>query len=135
MLKRKLLINDKGFTLVEIIAVLVILGILSVLAVPRYIDLESKAKQKVFAEAISQLTDREILTWSDQKISASGYISDANVFGAIDYSLGPAFRWHGSDPEPSGGTLWFKGDPYWLSRTASTISQPPIWQLNPYFFF
>ena len=131
MLKRKLLQNEKGFTLVEIIAVLVILGILAVIAVPRYIDLESNAKKKAFAKGISDLTDREILTWADQKISASGYVSDAKVFGAIDHTLGPDFQWNPGDPNLSGGTMDFKGESFSLSRTASTRLQPPIWELAP----
>src|SRR4030042_1712847 len=36
--------NQKGFTLIEIIAVLVILGVLAAVAVPRYIDLAAQAK-------------------------------------------------------------------------------------------
>lgn len=38
--------NQKGFTLIEIIAVLVILGLLAVVAVPKYIDLQAQAAQK-----------------------------------------------------------------------------------------
>ena len=130
-LKRTVLYSQKGFTLVEIIAVLVILGILAVVAVPRYIDLTSNAKKNALAKGISDLTDREILTWSDQKISASGYVSDAKIFGAIDYTLGPEFKWNPGDPKISGGILDFKGELFSLSRTASTIYKPPIWRLSP----
>ena len=41
MLKRR---NQKGFTLIEIIAVLVILGILAAIAVPKYLDLQNQSK-------------------------------------------------------------------------------------------
>jgi MSHA pilin protein MshA len=36
--------SEQGFTLIEVVAVLVILGILIVVAVPRYIDLIKQAK-------------------------------------------------------------------------------------------
>lgn len=45
-MKQDILRNQKGFTLIEIIAVLVILGLLAVVAVPKFIDLQDQAAQK-----------------------------------------------------------------------------------------
>ena len=36
--------NEKGFTLIELVVIIVILGILSVIAVPKYLDLKSEAE-------------------------------------------------------------------------------------------
>ena len=44
MLKKKLG-NQKGFTLIEIIAVLVILGILAAVAIPKFLDLQDDSRR------------------------------------------------------------------------------------------
>ena len=51
MLKKR---NQKGFTLIEIIAVLVILGILAAVAVPKYMDLTNQSKNKAASAAVSE---------------------------------------------------------------------------------
>jgi prepilin-type N-terminal cleavage/methylation domain-containing protein len=45
--------NQKGFTLIEIIAVLVLLGILAAVAVPRFFDLQEEAKEKNAQAAVA----------------------------------------------------------------------------------
>jgi prepilin-type N-terminal cleavage/methylation domain-containing protein len=45
--------NQKGFTLIEIIAVLVLLGILAAVAVPRFFDLQDEAKKKNAEAAVA----------------------------------------------------------------------------------
>ena len=128
MVKRTILYSQKGFTLVEIIAVLVILGILAAFAVTRYTDLETNAKQKAFNTVLNEINAREFLNWSDEKISASGYISDTKIFGKMNYNIDPNYVWNPGDPTVSGGTIVFKGEAITLSRTASTREIPAVWK-------
>ena len=51
---KRLLRNQEGFTLVEIIAVLVILGILAAVAIPKYFDLQSEARDKALDAALGE---------------------------------------------------------------------------------
>lgn len=52
--RRSKVCNQKGFTLIEIIAVLVILGILAAVAIPRFMDLTSVASDKAAMQAVSE---------------------------------------------------------------------------------
>ena len=119
--------NQKGFTLIEIIAIMVILGVLSAVAVPRYVDLAANAKQKAIDNLKSEMNARENLTWANEKISESGFVSDEKLFGEIIFDFDPNYVWNPGDPQPSGGTLLFKGESFTFSRIASTNLKSAIW--------
>ncbi len=52
-MEKKLLKNEKGFTLIEIIAVLIILGILAAVAVPKFLSLTEEAERKALEGAVA----------------------------------------------------------------------------------
>jgi len=88
MYKKIISNNQNGMTLVELLAVLIILGILAVVAIPRYIDMESNAQKKALDAGLMELNAREHLTWADQVISGSGYMDDLKIFGIYGLNLG-----------------------------------------------
>ena len=71
--------NEDGFTLIEIIAVLVIMGILAAVAVPKFFDLQQRARRKAIYTAVSELKVRVNQHFASQLL-------DGKTVGAITYS-------------------------------------------------
>ena len=119
---------EKGFTLVEIIAVMVILSVIAAVAIPRYMSLDESARQRAIDAGIAELNGRETLTWSNLKITITGYTDDAALFLLLNTTLGNDYSWEGGPPDESGGTLKFRQSiEVPLSRTESNDIEPGHW--------
>lgn len=115
--------NHQGFTLVEIIAVLLLLGILAAIAVPKYIDLTAEATDKAIDTAIAELNSRENLEWSKAKLK--GTMDDPSIKAAVlNRGLGDNYTITASS---SGATVTFEGKTVTLARTAADEARPALW--------
>lgn len=118
--------NQQGFTLIEIIAVLIILGILAAVAVPKFVDIASAADQRSLDYGIAELNQREAMVWSNAMLSPAGWTGDEGVFAALDPNLGTGYGWAGA-PSRNGGTLRFGSATAVLSRAHSTATAAARW--------
>ena len=130
------LFNRQGFTLVELIAVLLLIGILGTLAIPRYIELDASANLRGVDAAVSELNGREGLIWAEIKttIDYDSATGDDDVWtrmkndpGLAYPDLGDAYEWS-TLPDETGGGLRFRESPeVTLNRMKSSISAPARW--------
>jgi len=121
--------NEKGFTLIEIIAVLVIISVIAAIGFRRLEAVSYTASAKVLEQAVSELNSRELLSWAIIKFSDQGWVTDEALFFQLDKNVGDSYRWV-SGPTQTGGTLQMQSTSVNLARALSTTISAGKWTVN-----
>jgi len=75
--------SKEGFTLIEIIAVLVVLGILAAVAVPKYLDIQDSARVKAAQGAIAEIKGRCSSEYARLLLDSNGNANAATVAAIV----------------------------------------------------
>ena len=121
--------NKKGFTLIEVVAVMVIMSVMVSVGIKKVDVLSHNAVDRVLENGLRELNTRETLVWAEIKLSDGGWMNDSTVFSELDTNLGNEFQWN-VEPNISGGTLSFRLQSIALSRIASTSSTVGWWNYS-----
>ena len=127
MSKKRAGLNQKGFTLIELISVMIIMGVVASVSIQKFDLLSETASQQALYLGIKELNIRESLTWTNLKISNTGYTNDDDLYPLIDTDLGAGYKWN-PGPSISGGTLHFKAHSKTLTRVPSTEKSAAKWE-------
>jgi len=71
--------GNKGFTLIELVMVIVILGILSVVAIPRYINMQKEAQVAAAEGYVGALSSALTMHAADHYLRGTAWIADGDA--------------------------------------------------------
>ena len=119
--------QEHGFTFVEIVSVLVILGIFLTVALPDFFIFQEKVRNKMVDNAIKDLNKREYLIWAIHFESTSDH-DDNVIFSLVNpENIGAKFNWT-KGPSRTGGTIRFGPVLVGVRRTPSEPDSAGIWE-------
>lgn len=110
--------KKKGFTLIEVIAVLVLLGIIAAVALPQYNDLTDEAERSAIEAGVAELNAREAQAWGKALLNPDGFTAPS-----ISTDIGPKYG-------VSTSAVTFGDSSGAITFSAATSEAPANWLLG-----
>ena len=93
--------QQRGFTLIELVMVIVILGILAAVAIPKFVDLKGDANQSVAKGFAGALASAAAINYAANQANATAnplYATCADVAGGLQTALPTGWTVAGTKP-------------------------------------
>ena len=124
--------EENGFTLIELMAMLVIIGVMASVALKKYNNISVSAELRAIEVGISELNSRETLTWASLIINQGKYPGDDAIWAMMTAStytdIGSSYHWDNGPDKDTGGQLSFGSQTISLIREASTLNVAAKWR-------
>lgn len=122
------MLNSKGFTLIEFIAVLTILGILVAVGVHQFMKVDNSAASVVLRDAVAKFNDAEKHHWTNFKLSGNTYENDDQIFDLVKTDLVKILNW--KSISPTGGVVGIRDHYFTVVRKPSTQYGYAVWEVS-----